>query len=274
MSNYLKDEAICLRVIDFSETSQVVTLFVRSAGLVGLLAKGARKIPARTRSPAPEPLDLLSLGQVVFIPPRESAELGTLSSWQVLDHHPALRHSLIALYCGQMAAEVTLLLLTDHDPHPELFDQFRCALESFSGADPQRMLLAYMKAALSLTGYQPRLHACCVCSKPTTPGSLVLFVPVIGGVCCPTCTHDRSAIKINSSVVLALKRIPLPQQLATATVGRSADPKALFEAARLLTAHISSVADRALRTQPLTKIIFSTSAVAGTQRDSKSAQVR
>jgi len=260
VSNFIKDEAICLRVIDFSETSQVVTLFVRTAGLVSLLAKGTRKIPARTRSPAPEPLDLFSFGQVVFILPRGSSELGTLSSWQVLDHHPALRRSLKALYCAQMAAEITLLLLNQLDPHPELFDQLRCALEAFPGPDPQRMLLAYMKAALSLTGYQPRLDACCVCSKPSSAASTLVFVPTLGGICCRDCTRDRTAVKITPVLALALDRLPPPRSLqnsgAPSPAAKPPDPAALLLAAKLLIAHISSVTEHKLRTESLTKIIF------------------
>ncbi|HTV47811.1 MAG TPA: DNA repair protein RecO [Phycisphaerae bacterium] len=256
MSNYFKDEAICLRVIDFSETSQVVTLFVRAAGLISLLAKGVRKIPVRSRTPLPEPLDLFSRGQVVFIPPRGSSQLGTLSAWQVFDHHPALRRSLKALYSAQITAEVTLLLLKENDPHPELFDQLRCALEVFPGPDSQRMLLAYLKAALRLAGYQPRLDACCVCSKPVSASPALVFIPSLGGVSCQSCTRDGTAIKITPALTLALDRIGSPKELAQTPALRPAKPQALYDAARLLFAYISTLVERKLRTESLLKSIF------------------
>ncbi|MBM4027044.1 MAG: DNA repair protein RecO, partial [Planctomycetes bacterium] len=38
-----KDQAICLRTVDYSETSQVVTLFARQAGKVRAIAKGSKR---------------------------------------------------------------------------------------------------------------------------------------------------------------------------------------------------------------------------------------
>ena len=39
MATYITDDAICLRVTDFSETSQIVGMFTRRHGLVPLIAK-------------------------------------------------------------------------------------------------------------------------------------------------------------------------------------------------------------------------------------------
>ncbi|HAC09503.1 MAG TPA: DNA repair protein RecO, partial [Phycisphaerales bacterium] len=39
----IRDEAVCVRHWDFSETSQTVSLFLRDHGLVRGLAKGARR---------------------------------------------------------------------------------------------------------------------------------------------------------------------------------------------------------------------------------------
>ena len=38
-----KDRAICVRVADYSETSQVVTLFARLSGKVRAIAKGSKR---------------------------------------------------------------------------------------------------------------------------------------------------------------------------------------------------------------------------------------
>jgi DNA repair protein RecO (recombination protein O) len=40
----IKDTAICLRMVNYSETSQVVTLFTRDSGKVAAMAKGSRLI--------------------------------------------------------------------------------------------------------------------------------------------------------------------------------------------------------------------------------------
>ena len=58
-----KSAAIVLRVIEFSETSCVVTLMTREFGKITGLAKGAR----RKKSPFEAALDVLSIVRIVFL---------------------------------------------------------------------------------------------------------------------------------------------------------------------------------------------------------------
>jgi len=55
--------AIVLRVVEFSETSSIVTLFTREFGKIRALAKGAR----RPKGPFESALDLLGLCRIVFL---------------------------------------------------------------------------------------------------------------------------------------------------------------------------------------------------------------
>jgi hypothetical protein len=57
----LIDEALCIRQWDWSETSQTVSLFCRTHGIVRGLAKGAR----RERSSFSGGIDLLARGEIV-----------------------------------------------------------------------------------------------------------------------------------------------------------------------------------------------------------------
>ncbi len=68
MATYVTDDGICLRVVDFSETSQIVGMFTRGHGLVPLIAKGAKR--ASKKNVMSGPLDLLTSGEVVFVPAR------------------------------------------------------------------------------------------------------------------------------------------------------------------------------------------------------------
>jgi DNA repair protein RecO (recombination protein O) len=58
-----KTSAIVLRVVDFSESSCVLTLFTEHFGKIGALAKGAR----RPKGPFDSALDLLAVCRIVFI---------------------------------------------------------------------------------------------------------------------------------------------------------------------------------------------------------------
>ena len=59
----IKDTAICLRAVNYSETSQVVTLFTRDHGKVAAMARGSR----RTKSSFDGSIEVFSLGEAMFI---------------------------------------------------------------------------------------------------------------------------------------------------------------------------------------------------------------
>ncbi len=53
-----KDFAICIRAADFSETSQIVTLFTRATGKIKAIAKGSK----RPKSKFDGPIEIFSYG--------------------------------------------------------------------------------------------------------------------------------------------------------------------------------------------------------------------
>jgi len=53
---------ICLRTVDYSETSQVVSFLTRDTGVVNLMAKGTK----RPKSKSGGAIDLLAEGDVLF----------------------------------------------------------------------------------------------------------------------------------------------------------------------------------------------------------------
>ena len=57
-----KDAAICIRAVDYSETSQIVTFFTRAAGKINAIAKGSK----RPRSAFDGPIEMFSHGKIVF----------------------------------------------------------------------------------------------------------------------------------------------------------------------------------------------------------------
>ena len=40
----INDQAVCIRTIDYSETSQVATFFARNTGKLTVIAKGAKRL--------------------------------------------------------------------------------------------------------------------------------------------------------------------------------------------------------------------------------------
>src|SRR5512146_2296347 len=110
----IKDQAITLRRLDYSETSQVLLFLTRDHGPRRLLAKGIKR---GTKKKFATGIDLLEHGRVVFSSrtPGDSS-LGTLMEWQQINLYIGLRTELARLYAAQYAAEVTAAMVEEADP--------------------------------------------------------------------------------------------------------------------------------------------------------------
>jgi len=254
MANYLTDDAICLRVTDFSETSQIVNMFTRRHGLVPMIAKGAKRETKKNHSSGP--LDLLTSGEVVFVPAKGEAELGLLSKWELANHRTALRRNLAGLNAAMMCADVTAMLIVAHDPHEALYEELDAALEL--AATPQRMrsTVSYVKTLLEESGYGPTLTTCVGCDR-AIGDEAAKFVPRAGGIVCSRCVGEGEVI--SGRIAVALERLGRPTELAVSPPAKEANADALAKAMELLLSHVEAVTDKRVKTRSLVGSVFSVS---------------
>ena len=157
-----KDLAICIRAVDYSETSQILTFFARQTGKIGVIAKGSK----RPKSSFDGPVEMLAQGQIVFTDSHKE-RLATLTEFQQQAAFRDLRNNLLALNCCYFAAELLDGLTHDRDPHPALFESFQQFLHDASRHETRaRMLAALILFQLGLlgeVGLQPILDHCANC---------------------------------------------------------------------------------------------------------------
>lgn len=203
-----KSLAIVLRLVEFSETSLVVTLFTREFGKIGALAKGAR----RPKSAFEGALDLLSLCRVVFLH-KSSDALDLLTEAKLQRRFRAASRDLTRLYAGYYVAELLDELTHLGDPHPDLFDAAEQALAELDGeGDVAAVLLRLEMTALRILGHLPSLSTCVGCDSPVELEGRVAFGMLEGGVLCPACRPGkRQVVSVSGRVVKTL------QQFADAT---------------------------------------------------------
>jgi len=205
-----KDDAICIRAVDYSETSQVVTFFTRASGKVAAIAKGAKRL----KSAFEGPLEVCSFGRIVFSDSSRS-RLATLTEFEADYRAPAfvrISDDLFTLNCCLFAAELVDALTDDYDPHPALFDAFLnllCSVKNH-GSNKSRKLALLIRFELALLreiGLKPVFDACANCSSafgPKWPCSF--FSSAANGLICMDCENafpDR--IKIAKSSAACLK---------------------------------------------------------------------
>ncbi len=206
-----RDRCICLRKFDYSETSQILTLFGREHGLLRTMAKGAHRRTKAGASKFDGGVDLLDSGEAVFTydPGRD---LQTLTEWRLLEGHLELRRELRAVYLAQYAAELVMVLLEAHDPHPPLFDRFEQTILAMATPRREETFLAFQLELLRDTGHLPELASCTSCGQVIISGEGVYFSPRNSGVVCRNCeavVHDRMALDPRLlRLMLTLLRLP------------------------------------------------------------------
>jgi len=175
-----KATALVLRLVDFSETSVVATLFTREFGKVTALAKGAR----RPKGPFEAALDLLAECRIVFIhKPGETLDL--LTEARLERRFKSSRTDVARLYAGYYVAELLREMTEEADPHPNLFDFAQATLGRIDdGADLFTLILQFELKTLLEFGRSPALTHCVDCGKRLDTRQGASFAVTAGGVLC------------------------------------------------------------------------------------------
>ncbi len=204
-----KSLAIVLRLVEFSETSLVVTLFTREFGKISALAKGAR----RPKGPFEAALDLLALCRVVFLH-KSTGALDLLTEAKLERRFRAAARDLSRLYAGYYVAELLAELTDEDDPHPELFDQANRALMDLDGDAPVgSTVLELEMSALRLLGHLPSLSECVGCGAAVAAEGRVAFGLIAGGVLCAKCrTGQRSVVSVSAEALRGLRQLAEGQE--------------------------------------------------------------
>jgi DNA repair protein RecO (recombination protein O) len=237
----VQDRCICLRKVEYSETSQILTLFAREHGLLSVIAKGAHRKTKVGASKFGGGLDLLDVGDAVFTHAPER-DLPPLTEWTLLEGHLELRRNLRAIYLAEYAAELINNLIELHDPHPDLFDRLLLVLAELGTPRQEQAFLAFELELLRDTGYLPHLNSCVVCGAKINDRDRVFVSPSRGGVVCRNCegqTPDRN--ELDSRLLRLIQSIPRMERLPQLTRHQT-DPLN-----RMLARHIEHALSKRMR---------------------------
>jgi len=184
---FVRDRCICLRRVEFSETSQVLHLLTRDHGQVHVIAKGAHRRTKAGHSKFDGGLDLLDGGEGGF-PYDPPKEMGSLAEWSQRDGRLELRASLRAMNLGQYAAELVGALVEQGDPVPQIFDALQQILDDLATPKIEEAFVTFQLDLLRETGFLPELTGCVACGRAILEREpVVYFSPPRGGVLCREC---------------------------------------------------------------------------------------
>jgi DNA repair protein RecO (recombination protein O) len=177
----IRDEAVCIRHWDWSETSQTVSLFTREHGVLRGLAKGSK----REKTDFSGGLEILTRGEVLALT-KPTRALATLTAWELRETFPQCRSDLVRHYAGVYAIDLVHHAILEGDPHPNLYDDLVSCLrglgEPESAADPAVQTLRFQWSVLTEIGQAPQLTQDSQTGKPLARVDVFGFNPQTGGV--------------------------------------------------------------------------------------------
>jgi len=224
-----RSEGIVLKTYPLGDTSRIVVVFTREAGMVRLVAKGARKTPQRFGFA----LEPLSRGRYVYYH-KADRDLHLLSQADTLDPIGSRLGELTRLAHAQAATELVDRLVWGEEPQPELFDLLAAALGAVTRAAVAALpavTIAFELQVASLLGYRPRLDACAGCGAPLSPRRL--FSPSLGGMVCDRCAASAPAGALSADALAGLALLlsrPLEQAGEYVELKRAGEIQRVVEA--------------------------------------------
>jgi DNA repair protein RecO (recombination protein O) len=238
-----REPAICIRATDYSETSQVVHLLTRGAGVVRLLAKGTK----RPKSKSQGAIDLLAEGDLVFITSGRET-LGTLVEFTETVSHVALRREARRLNTALYMIELAGLMLAEADPHPEVFDLLHNALARLGqpGSPAPAVLAFFQWRLLRHVGLLGDLRSCVACGGTLGAKDArdLHFSSRQGGFLCAACAGAAAEkYRVDAAAVAGLRTLAAAQGGSRTTM----DQPQADAVNRLLAYHIAQQLGRTPR---------------------------
>lgn len=237
-----KDQAICIRHIEWSETSQLVVLMTGRHGKVRGLAKGSKRTSPSSVQRFSGGIELLTRGEILGVL-RPSTELATLVEWDLQDDYHHLHTDLAAQRLAMYAGDVVNAVMADQDEHPRTFAALRTLLESLRDpAGRSAALLRFQWEFLDDAGYRPELNRDVHGDAALPKLDAYTFDPHAGGL---TQRSGATEWRVRRQTVELLRAV------AAGGPADAANAETIERANRLLCVYLRAILDQELPTMRL-----------------------
>lgn len=179
----IETPAIVLHAFDYRETSRIVRLATRDAGVVSAIARGAK----RPKSRFGQGLDLFTSG-VASLVLHPTKDLHTLSGFDASRSRAGLAASLGRFDAAAALAELCIRFGTEATAG--VHDELAAGLDAVQSIEEQAVAAAALGAAWRIVaelGFAPTLDDCALCHRAVGPEEEVRFAHRAGGAICATC---------------------------------------------------------------------------------------
>jgi DNA repair protein RecO (recombination protein O) len=183
----VETDAIVLHVFDYSETSRILRLATRDAGLQSVLARGARRSKSRFGSA----LDLFAEG-AAQLQLKDGRDLQTLTAFDVTRSRAELGEDMGRFVGASALAELVLRFSGADDVSVALFEVLADAMDNLAAAQDLVAMEATLSGAWRLVaemGFAPTIDSCASCHAAIDVEGDLPFSHTAGGVLCERCAR-------------------------------------------------------------------------------------
>lgn len=192
-----KAEGIILKSIDYGESNEILRVFSRDFGKIGLMARGSKK----PKSPLRGVSQVLTEGIFLF---RRGKGLGTLYQGELLQSYRTIKSDILKMAYAAYMLELIDRLTEENERNPYLYDMLKQSLSHMNdGVDPQVLTFIFEVKMLRFAGIDPILDRCVNCGNQS--GSFSFSIRH-GGLLCHQCDHlDEHRVLLSTTTARLLR---------------------------------------------------------------------
>ncbi len=199
-TSFHQTEALCLRVIDYSETSQILRFYSKNSGKISCIAKGSKRRKSSFRGA----FDFLGVYNLVRNE-KMSGSLDLVTQAEMTDSFHDLAQNYSQYSTASYLAEFLDTFTLDGQSVGGLYE---ITLEGLyrlrKGVSLADLIFSFEAQALRLLGFFPRLRECGVCRGQIVT-SEAYFSPRDGGTICLHCRpRDQKRFLVRRAVLESL----------------------------------------------------------------------
>lgn len=196
--------AVALRAFPYGETSLVLRFYTEELGVMGVMAKGARRRGSRG-SGGPETFSRGVLTAYL----KEGRGLQTMKDFAPDRPRRSLSRS-VRRFAGASVLGEILLRHAGEEGNPPLFRQLNLALDRVEEVREDGLLseiLAQGWGLVARLGYRPALERCVACGSELGRGEMARFDFSAGGIRCSGCMDEGTGPRIGPGARQQLRQL-------------------------------------------------------------------
>ncbi|MCX8064989.1 MAG: DNA repair protein RecO [Candidatus Hydrogenedentes bacterium] len=207
---YESSEALIFNLVDYSNTSKIITFLSSSRGKIACIAKGIN----RKNNPWRFFSDRLNLVEIQYIW-KTTREVQTLIEMTLLNNYPEIKKDIYRQTLASLLLEYAYYLTPREEKSEKSFTIVRKAFELISNVciplyEVYEKIPIFQWSLLKIQGIEPQLTYCCNCGIPVNKISKFSFM---GGIVCDKCPYHALLSKEEVSVLHSISQMNISGDL-------------------------------------------------------------